>query len=118
MHDLTSALQANPAAVISEILTLKQDAQKLIHQCLLDHCRSQLLELGVGNERSGREVLKELTVLAESLVEINRKETKSHIVYVDVLTARGKRSFEELGDGFSVCVSSSIYLEGGSSVAW
>ncbi|KAJ6658818.1 hypothetical protein lerEdw1_019740 [Lerista edwardsae] len=90
VHDLTSALQANPVAVISEILALRRDAQKLIHHCLFDHCRSVLSELGAGNERSGGEVLKELTILAESLVEINRTETKNHIVFVDVLTANGR----------------------------
>ncbi|XP_066493504.1 tetratricopeptide repeat protein 34 [Tiliqua scincoides] len=90
VHDLTSALQANPASVVTEILTLKPEAQFLIHQWLLDHCRNVLLVLVAGKELSGAEVLKELTVLGESLLEINRKEAKSHIIYVDILTANGR----------------------------
>ncbi|XP_054857753.1 tetratricopeptide repeat protein 34 [Eublepharis macularius] len=88
--DLISAIQADSALAISEILSLKQEAQTLILHWLLDHCRTVLFGLGAGKEPSDRENLKELTIVGESLVKINSKETKSHILYVDMLTAGGR----------------------------
>ncbi|XP_060115128.1 tetratricopeptide repeat protein 34 [Heteronotia binoei] len=89
--DLISAIQGDPALAVTEILSLKQEAQTLIHQWLLDHCRALLLELGAAAKESpSGEVLKELTVVGESLMKINSKETKSHILYVDTLAADGR----------------------------
>nr|XP_056721507.1 tetratricopeptide repeat protein 34 [Euleptes europaea] len=90
VSDLISAIKANPDLAVTEILSLKQEAQMLIHQWLLDRCRTALFELGATKEPPAREVLKELIITGELLVKINSRETKSHVLYVDTLAVDGR----------------------------
>lgn len=91
MHDLTSALQADPVLVLAEILSLKQEAQQLIHQWLSEHCRTELSDLGAAEASPmAGESLKALTALGKVLVTLDGEATKSHILYVDILAADGK----------------------------
>ncbi|XP_053136965.1 tetratricopeptide repeat protein 34 [Hemicordylus capensis] len=90
VQDLTSALKADPGLAAAEILSLRREAQSLIHGWLLEHCRAVLLELSAAKEPPAEEVLKDLAVVGESLVKIRSKETESHILYVDILAAEGR----------------------------
>lgn len=97
MHDLTSALRANPAVAVPEILSLKEEAQVLIHQWLYDHCRTRLSEFIATKEPPVGDTLKDLAVAGALLVKIKSKDTESHMLYVDLLAADGKRTFKYLG---------------------
>ncbi|XP_077168909.1 tetratricopeptide repeat protein 34 [Paroedura picta] len=90
--DLIAALNVDPALAVAEILSLKQEAQTMIHQWLLDHCRTELFELGAAKELPSRAVLKELTAVGQALVKLNSRETRSHILYVDTLMADGRHT--------------------------
>ncbi|XP_034976186.2 tetratricopeptide repeat protein 34 isoform X2 [Zootoca vivipara] len=90
VHNLTSALRANPAIAVSEILSLKEEAQMLIHQWLYDHCRARLSEFIATREPPIGETLKDLAVAGALLVKIKSKDTESHILYVDLLAADGR----------------------------
>ncbi|XP_028596792.2 tetratricopeptide repeat protein 34 [Podarcis muralis] len=90
VHDLTSALRANPAVAVPEILSLKEEAQVLIHQWLYDHCRTRLSEFIATKEPPVGDTLKDLAVAGALLVKIKSKDTESHMLYVDLLAADGR----------------------------
>uniref|UniRef100_A0A8D2J977 Tetratricopeptide repeat domain 34 n=1 Tax=Varanus komodoensis TaxID=61221 RepID=A0A8D2J977_VARKO len=90
VHDVILALQADPVLATAEILALKPEAQSRIRQWLFDHCKKVLLEFGTSKEPSPGGILKDLVVVGESLVKMDHKATKSHILYVDVLAADGE----------------------------
>ncbi|XP_074874080.1 tetratricopeptide repeat protein 34 [Carettochelys insculpta] len=90
VQDLTSALIKDTAVVISEILSLKQEARGLITQWLLDHCRTVLTELVASKDLHKEETVKDLVVIGKSLIQINSKEARCHILYTDVLMADGR----------------------------
>ncbi|XP_039365274.1 tetratricopeptide repeat protein 34 isoform X2 [Mauremys reevesii] len=90
VQDLTSALKEDAAVVIPEILSLKHEAQVLITQWILDHCRTVLTELVANKDLPKEEILKDLIVIGGSLIKINSKETRCHILYTDILIAGGR----------------------------
>ncbi|XP_053864865.1 tetratricopeptide repeat protein 34 [Malaclemys terrapin pileata] len=90
VQDLTSALKEDAAVVIPEILSLKHEAQVLITQWLLDHCRTVLTELVANKDLPKEETLKDLIVIGGSLIKINSKEARCHILYTDILIAGGR----------------------------
>ncbi|XP_042334561.1 tetratricopeptide repeat protein 34 [Sceloporus undulatus] len=90
VRDLTAAIKADPVLAVAEILSLKPQAQALIHRCLFSHCRDALSEHDACKEPCRGETLKDCAIVAESLVKINSKDTKSHILYVDLLAADGR----------------------------
>lgn len=92
MQDLTSALKEDAEVAIPEILSLKHDAQVLITQWLLDHCRTVLTELVANKDLPKEEMLKDLIVIGGSLIKISSKEARCHILYTDILIADGKFS--------------------------
>ncbi|XP_050787081.1 tetratricopeptide repeat protein 34 isoform X2 [Gopherus flavomarginatus] len=90
VQDLTSALKEDAAVAIPEILSLKHEAQVLITQWLLDHCRTVLTELVADKDLPKEETLKDLIVIGGSLIKINSKEARCHILYTDILIAGGR----------------------------
>nr|XP_025041252.1 tetratricopeptide repeat protein 34 [Pelodiscus sinensis] len=90
VQDLTSALKEDTAVVIPEILSLKQEAQLLITQWLLDHCRAVLTELVAHKDHPKEETLKDLIVIGGSLIKMNSQEARCHILYGDILMADGR----------------------------
>lgn len=90
MQNLTSALRDDPVWTLTEILSLKQEAQGLLRQWLFSHCREVLLEFAAQKKPPSREVLKELVVVGESLVKIHSTDINAHLVYADLLAADGK----------------------------
>ncbi|XP_032619682.1 tetratricopeptide repeat protein 34 isoform X2 [Chelonoidis abingdonii] len=90
VQDLTSALKEDAAVVIPEILSLKHEAQVLITQWLLDHCRTVLTKLVADKDLPKEETLKDLIVIGGSLIKINSKEVRCHILYTDILIAGGR----------------------------
>ncbi|XP_067422754.1 tetratricopeptide repeat protein 34 [Emydura macquarii macquarii] len=89
VQDLTSALKEDAEVTIPEILSLKHDAQVLITQWLLDHCRTVLTELVANKDLPKEEMLKDLIVIGGSLIKISSKEARCHILYTDILIADG-----------------------------
>uniref|UniRef100_A0A452IND1 Tetratricopeptide repeat protein 21A/21B fourth ARM domain-containing protein n=1 Tax=Gopherus agassizii TaxID=38772 RepID=A0A452IND1_9SAUR len=90
VQDLTSALKEDAAVAIPEILSLKHEAQVLITQWLLDHCRTVLTKLVADKDLPKEETLKDLIVIGGSLIKINSKEARCHILYTDILIAGGR----------------------------
>ncbi|XP_072833770.2 tetratricopeptide repeat protein 34 [Pogona vitticeps] len=90
VHNLTSALRADTVWTVTEILSLKKEAQTLIHQWLLSHCKDALLEFDAQKKLLGGEIFKELSVVGEALMKINSTDINSHIIYVDLLAADGR----------------------------
>uniref|UniRef100_A0A8C8SL07 Tetratricopeptide repeat domain 34 n=1 Tax=Pelusios castaneus TaxID=367368 RepID=A0A8C8SL07_9SAUR len=91
VQDLTSALKEDAEVVIPEILSLKIDAQVLIILWLLDYCRTVLTELVASKDLPKERTLKDLIVIGGSLIKINSKEARCHILYTDILIANGKQ---------------------------
>ncbi|XP_061457907.1 tetratricopeptide repeat protein 34 [Rhineura floridana] len=90
VQDLTSALKADPVLAVPEILSLKQEAQVLIHQWLVDHCKARLSEFFASKKPPMGSPLKELAIVGELLVKLKSKEAESHILYVDLLAVDGR----------------------------
>ncbi|KFQ12438.1 Tetratricopeptide repeat protein 34, partial [Leptosomus discolor] len=95
VQDLISALTVEAGAVIPAILSLKQEAQGLIAQWLLQHGRTALTELVATKGLSKEETLGDLLMIAKALIKIC-KDAQCHIFYVDVLIANGR--YEEALD--------------------
>ncbi|XP_003229377.2 tetratricopeptide repeat protein 34 [Anolis carolinensis] len=90
VRDLTAAIKADSVLAVAEILSLKLEAQLLMHQWLLSRCREALLGFEAHKKPACGEILKDCALVAEALVKINKKDTQNHALYVDLLTADGR----------------------------
>ncbi|XP_060614734.2 tetratricopeptide repeat protein 34 [Anolis sagrei] len=90
VRDLTAAIKADSVLAVMEILSLKLEAQLLMRQWLLSHCKEALLGFEAHKRPPCGEILKDCALVAEALVKLNKEDTKNHALYVDLLTADGR----------------------------
>ncbi|KAL1021260.1 hypothetical protein UPYG_G00010860 [Umbra pygmaea] len=90
-QDILAALQIGIDAVTKEILSLKDEARKLVCGWLEQHCRTNLLEILASKEIPCQEVeLREAFLIGEALMKTESQESRWHLLYVDILLAKGE----------------------------
>ncbi|XP_076987069.1 tetratricopeptide repeat protein 34 [Tamandua tetradactyla] len=92
--DVISALKLDLGTTVSEIRSLKLEAQGPVTQGLYSHCRALLNQPGTGNPVT-EEDTQGLLAAGEALIRIDAQQPRWHILLADILMAVG--SYEEAG---------------------
>ncbi|XP_062872103.1 tetratricopeptide repeat protein 34 [Trichomycterus rosablanca] len=89
-QDILAALQVNAEEVTRSILSLKDKARKLICEWLHQQCRSSLsTTVSTNPVHHQQKCLQEVFLISCMLRKINNRDPRWHLLYIDVLLARG-----------------------------
>ncbi|XP_058160586.1 LOW QUALITY PROTEIN: tetratricopeptide repeat protein 34 [Dasypus novemcinctus] len=91
--DIVAALTLDPAATVSEIRSLKPEAQALVARGLHSHCRALLSRPQDPRAPFSDEDARGLLAAGEALVRLEARQPGAHILLADILLAMG--SYEE-----------------------
>lgn len=90
-QDILSALHINSDIVIKNLLSLKDKARKLVCDWLHQSCRTNLSASLVSNAAPCQEEeLRHAFLIGAALLRTECKEPKWHLLYVDILIAKGE----------------------------
>ncbi|XP_041712835.1 uncharacterized protein ttc34 isoform X2 [Coregonus clupeaformis] len=90
-QDILAALQISTDAVTKDILTLKDKARKLVCDWLQQYCRTNLSEiLAAKAVPCQEEELREAFLIVGVLMRTDCRDTRWHLLYVDILLAKGE----------------------------
>ncbi|KAK1801763.1 hypothetical protein P4O66_022410, partial [Electrophorus voltai] len=90
-QDLVAALQVDAEEVTLSILSLEDKARKLVCEWLQQHCRATLSTLLSTDPAPCREEgLREAFLTGGTLLKIDCRDPRWHLLYVDTLLARGE----------------------------
>ncbi|XP_059808195.1 tetratricopeptide repeat protein 34 isoform X1 [Hypanus sabinus] len=89
VEDIAAALQTDQELALQEILSLKHEAQNLICSWLYDHCVNALTGIVDTKGKIFTEEHVILPTIGQSLLLINGKNSTWHILYIDILIAKG-----------------------------
>uniref|UniRef100_A0A3Q0SWW9 Tetratricopeptide repeat domain 34 n=1 Tax=Amphilophus citrinellus TaxID=61819 RepID=A0A3Q0SWW9_AMPCI len=91
--DIMAALQINADTVTKDILSLKDRAQKLVCDWLHQFCHTNLSNIVATNGvPCHEEQLREAFVIGGALMRVDSRNPKWHLLYVDILLAKGETS--------------------------
>ncbi|KAK2851239.1 hypothetical protein Q5P01_007515 [Channa striata] len=89
-HDILAGLQINSDIVTQDILTLKDQARKLVCDWLHHFCRTKLSDVLVTcSVPCHDKMLREAFIISEALMRTDCRNPKWHLLYVDLLFAKG-----------------------------
>uniref|UniRef100_A0A8C7QS32 Tetratricopeptide repeat domain 34 n=1 Tax=Oncorhynchus mykiss TaxID=8022 RepID=A0A8C7QS32_ONCMY len=90
-QDILAALQISMDAVTKDILSLKDKARKLVCDWLQQYCRTNLSEiLAAKAVPCQEEELREAFLIGGVLMRTDCRDTRCHLLYVDILLAKGE----------------------------
>lgn len=89
MADVLSALRLDPRTVVSELRSLKPEAQALIAQGLCSCCRGLLSRRPAPGAPLSDSDVQGLLAAGEALVEMDAGQPRGHLLLADVLVALG-----------------------------
>uniref|UniRef100_A0A4W5PEK1 Tetratricopeptide repeat domain 34 n=1 Tax=Hucho hucho TaxID=62062 RepID=A0A4W5PEK1_9TELE len=90
-QDILAALQISTDAVTKDILSLKDKARKLVCDWLQQYCRTNLSEiLAAKTVPCQEEELREAFLIGGVLMRTDCRDTRWHLLYVDILLAKGE----------------------------
>ncbi|XP_024239544.1 uncharacterized protein ttc34 isoform X1 [Oncorhynchus tshawytscha] len=90
-QDILAALQISMDAVTKDILSLKDKARKLVCDWLQQYCRTNLSEiLAAKSVPCQEEELREAFLIGGVLMRTDCRDTRCHLLYVDILLAKGE----------------------------
>lgn len=91
-HDILAALQINTDIVTKDILSLKDKARRLVCDWLHQFCRASLSDILLATPiPRSEEQLKDAFVIGRALMKTDRRDPRWHLLYVDLLLAKGER---------------------------
>ncbi|XP_065142025.1 tetratricopeptide repeat protein 34 [Paramisgurnus dabryanus] len=91
IQDILVALQRDAKEVTRSMSSLKDKARRLISEWLDQHCRSSLLGIILANPvPCGEEHLREAFLICGALMNIDCREPRWHLLYIDTLLAKGE----------------------------
>uniref|UniRef100_A0A665T937 Tetratricopeptide repeat domain 34 n=1 Tax=Echeneis naucrates TaxID=173247 RepID=A0A665T937_ECHNA len=101
IHDILEALQINTDMVIKDILSLKDTARKLVCDWLHQYCQNSLSDVLVTNTvPCQEEQLRDYFVIGGALMKTDCRDPRWHLLYVDILFAKGKMEAAHLRQVF------------------
>lgn len=89
MDDVASALKLDPGTVVTELRSLKPEAQLLLTQGLHTHCRALLSQLLDAGGPLADEDAHGLLAMGDALTTVDAAQPDWHIFLADTLTALG-----------------------------
>uniref|UniRef100_A0A3P9IZM7 Tetratricopeptide repeat domain 34 n=2 Tax=Oryzias latipes TaxID=8090 RepID=A0A3P9IZM7_ORYLA len=90
IHDILEALQVNADSVVTDILSVKEKAGKLVCDWLHKFCRANLSDtVRIHSVPCHEEQLREAFVIAGALMRTDSRDPRWHLLYVDILLAKG-----------------------------
>ncbi|XP_018407793.1 PREDICTED: tetratricopeptide repeat protein 34 [Nanorana parkeri] len=101
---VTLALRSDAAYVAREMCALKPEAQLLITDWLHDHCRTSLEEtLNADKSFQDDPAGRDLELITTALIHMEDAQAKSHLLYIDMLIAKGnhEEAFTHLKKSFT-----------------
>uniref|UniRef100_A0A674DGM5 Tetratricopeptide repeat domain 34 n=1 Tax=Salmo trutta TaxID=8032 RepID=A0A674DGM5_SALTR len=100
-QDILAALQISMDAVTKDILSLKDKARKLVYDWLQQYCRTNLSEtLAAKAVPCQEEELREAFLVGGVLMRTDCRDTRCHLLYVDILLAKGEIAGAHLAQVF------------------
>lgn len=89
-EDILAALQINPDIVIKDILSLKDEARKMVCDWLHQFCRTSLSDIvATSAVPSHEELLQDAFLVSAALMRTDCRDPRWHLLYVDILLAKG-----------------------------
>ncbi|KAF6735427.1 Tetratricopeptide repeat protein 34 [Oryzias melastigma] len=90
IHDVLEALQVDADSVVTDILSVKEKARKLVCDWLHKFCRTNLSDtVRIHSVPCHEEHLKEAFIVAGALMRTDSRDPRWHLLYVDILLAKG-----------------------------